>query len=103
MAFTVATDKKYFTPIGGQSARGNAPAIWAYKTEDALATVDGAGYFNALSTILNLGDLIHVVVVTNRGASNEAVSDAGLVVVNANASGVVDTTNETALTTTDSD
>ena len=103
MAFANATDLPYFSPIGGQSARGKAPARYSYKTEDALTTVDGAGYFNAISGLLKIGDIIDVIVVTNRGASNEALSDAGAVIVNANASGVVDTTNETAYTTTDSD
>ena len=48
MAYSHATDKKFFTPIGGQSARGNAPAMWAYKTQDNHAAVDAAGGTAAL-------------------------------------------------------
>lgn len=103
MAFTISTDLPYWNTIGGQSARGKAPAVYAYKTQDAHATVDGSGYFNELSDTLSIGDLILVEVVTNRGASNEALSTIGWHVVNANASGVVDVTNVTALTVIDSD
>ena len=107
----MAFSKEHLNPIGGQSKRGKAPQIWAYKTEDAIATVDTAGYFDNGSTsntgmrnVMSIGDLVHVVVVTNIDASNEAVADAGLVVVNANASGVIDTADETALNTgTDTD
>ena len=103
MAYSHATDKKFFTPIGGQSARGNAPAMWAYKTQDNHAAVDAAGYFDALSTLLSVGDIINVVVVTNRAASNEATATYGPHLVNANAAGVVDVTNVTIGVVTDSD
>jgi len=103
MAFVVATDMPYFGTIGGQSTRGKAPALYTYKTEDTHATVDGSGYFNKLANTLSIGDMILVEVVTNRGASNEAVSTVGWHVVNANASGVVDCTNVTAISVIDSD
>jgi|SRR3990172_2372888 len=103
MAFVVATDMPYFATIGGQSTRGKAPAMYAYKTENTHATVDASGYFNKLANTLSIGDIILVEVVTNRGASNEAVSTVGWHVVNANASGVVDCTNVTAISVIDSD
>lgn len=103
MAFTVADDMKYFNTIGGQSKAGGAPALYSYKTQDTHATVDGAGYFNAIRSNLNIGDLIYVVVVTNRGASNEALLTAGWHVVKDKSTTAVDTTNVTAITVTDSD
>ncbi len=98
----MAFNMQYLTLVGpdGNSEAGRS---WRYKTEDAIATVDGAGYFNDASGLLAIGDKIDVVVVTNIGASNEALSDYGAVLVNANASGVVDTTNETTFVLTDSD
>lgn len=103
MAYVHATDAKYFTPIGGQSARGKAPAMWAFKTEVTHANLDASGFFNVLSNVLSIGDLIYAEVVTNRGASNEALATAGFHVVISNAAGVVDTTNVTVITVTDSD
>jgi hypothetical protein len=107
----MAFDQSNFAPVGGQSRRGKAPMVWSYATEDALADVDGAGYFDngatantGMRNLLKPGDLIHVVVVSDLTADPWTVSDAGLLVVNANASGIIDTANETALTTaTDSD
>ncbi len=108
MAYSVSTDSRYFQPLGGQSGRGygakkGAPAMWSFKTESAHTAVDASGFFNALSGMLSVGDVILVAVVTNRGASNEALSTIGWHVVASNASGVVDCTNVNALTLTDSD
>lgn len=108
MAFTIADDLIYLNAIGGQSKAGTgvakgAPAVWSYKTADTHATVDGAGYFNAIRSNLNLGDIIFVFVVTNRGASNEALSTMGMHVVKDKSDTAVDTTNVTAITVTDSD
>jgi len=108
MAFAKATDLFYFQPIGGQSGRGQgtkrgAPALWSFKTQITQANVDAAGFFNDLADMLSAGDLIYVVTVTNRGAANEAVVDAGWFLVNSVASGVVDVANQTAVTTTDGD
>jgi len=88
----------------GTGIRG-APRMWTYVTADAQTDVDAAGYFNAAAAyqgaynMLEIGDLIYVVTVTGAGA----FSQAGLVIVNAKASGTLDTTNVTVLTTTDSD
>lgn len=85
-------------PIGGMSKAGNAPQLWAYKTTDTHATVDTSGYFNSVSGLLKVGDLIYVVV-TSAGA----VSTAGWHVVMTNASGVVNVSDVTALTVTNTD
>ncbi|MCH9730688.1 MAG: hypothetical protein K0U84_13615 [Actinomycetia bacterium] len=95
-------------PVGGQSNRidtlsegalgTGGPAVWTYITEDAHASVDGSGYFNDASSLLAVGDLIDVVVLLSG-----SVTTYGRHLVNSNASGVVDTTNVTVGTVTDSD
>jgi hypothetical protein len=85
-----------FATIAASKA-GNAPAMYAYKTTDAIADVNTAGYFNDLSTILSVGDLIYCVTSTGTTAV------ATLVYVLSNASGVVDVTDGTTLANTDGD
>jgi hypothetical protein len=104
MAFVQAN----FGPIGGQSSRGKVPMQWGYATDDALTVVDTAGYFDNGSTantgmrnIMKPGDLIHVVVVSDLTADPWTVSDAAHMVVMTNASGIIDVSDESALTITD--
>lgn len=85
-----------FSTIAASKA-GNAPAMYAYKTTDALADVNTAGYFNELSSILSVGDLIYCV------TSTGSTAVASLVYVLSNASGVVDVNDGTVLANTDSD
>lgn len=85
-----------FTTIAASKA-GNAPAMYAYKTTDAIAAVNTEGYFNSLSTILSVGDLIYCVTSTGTTAV------ASLVYVLSNASGVVDVNDGTTLANTDTD
>lgn len=101
----MAFNKANFGPLGGQSKKGigGAPAMWAYKTDDAHATVDGAGYFNTVRDMLSIGDLIYVAVVTNLNASNEALSTAGFHVVKDKSTTAIDVTDVTVLTVTDTD
>ena len=98
----MALNKQYLALVG-PDGNSEAGRLWRYKTEDALAVVDGAGYFNGVADLLAVADSIHVTVVTNIGASNEAVSDAGQVVVLSNDGTIVDTSDETAITVTDTD
>jgi hypothetical protein len=79
------------------SKRGNAPSIYAYKTTDAMADVNTAGYFNYLSDTLEVGDLIYCVTSTGTTAV------ATLAYVLSNAAGVVDVSDGTVLANTDSD
>jgi len=79
------------------SKRGNAPSIYAYKTADAIADVNTAGYFNSLSSTLEVGDLIYCV------TSTGGTAVATLTVVRSNAAGVVDVDDGTTLAATDSD
>jgi hypothetical protein len=85
-----------FTTVAASKA-GNAPSIYAYKTTDAIAAVNTEGYFNDLSTVLSVGDLIYCVTSTGTTAV------ATLVYVLTNASGVVDVTDGTTLAATDGD
>jgi hypothetical protein len=85
-----------FTTVAASKA-GAAPSIYAYKTTDAIADVNTAGYFNELSTILSVGDLVYCVTSTGTTAV------ATLVYVVSNASGVVDVNDGTTLANTDTD
>jgi len=98
----MAFNMQYLTLVG-PSGNTEAGRNWRYKTEDVITAVDGAGYFNGASTLLQIGDKIDTVIVTNIGAATEALADAGSVIVVSNASGVVDTTDQTVHTVTDSD
>ena len=48
----------YLSPACGFDGEG--PRIWTFKTDDPLATVQGANYFNNASRTLNIGDFIVV-------------------------------------------
>lgn len=75
-----STDNPIKLTAGGP---GGSQRIWSYVDGDAWATIDGAGYFNAESDRLKVGDLIV-------GVANSVV---GAVQVASNSGGVVDTTN----------
>ncbi len=53
-----ALNQRNFDATGSGSKGG--PKIATYSTSDETATVQGAGYFNALATLLTTGDLIYV-------------------------------------------
>lgn len=94
MAFSATA----FQPIGGQSKAGNAPQMWSYTTTDSAATMDTSGYFNTVASLVKIGDLIFAVV-----TSSGAVSTAGLHVVMTNTGTVVNVSDVTALTVTNTD
>ena len=85
-----------FSTIGASKA-GNSPSMYAYSTADAIADVNTAGYFNALASLLRVGDVIFCF--TSTGGT-PAMSIVG---VNANSGTVVDVTNGTTVDATDSD
>lgn len=104
MAFTFNN----FAPVGnsskplqgvGTSSLTGAPSIWSYATADTKATVDTAGYFNAVANLVKVGDLIYVL----SGAGSGGTLAASLVVVNSNSGGIVDVNDGTAITMTDTD
>jgi hypothetical protein len=73
------------------------PRIFIYKTPDALADVNTAGYFNGASKILRVLDVIKLFTSVD---GTPVVSES---YVNANASGVVDITDGAVLAATDTD
>lgn len=77
-------------------AYANGFTLWHYTTADAATAVDTAGYFNAASTMLRVGDII----VAN--VDTAATMKAGLFLVSSNASGVVDVNDLTQIGTADS-
>ena len=81
----------------GASKSGNAVSLYAYSTEDTIATVNTSGYFNDLSDTLQVGD---VILVRSSTGGTQALS---LVYVASNASGVVDVTDGLTITATDTD
>lgn len=54
----MALDKSNFDPTGSGS-KGSAPKMATYITTDAIATVQGANYFDGLADLLETGDLIY--------------------------------------------
>jgi hypothetical protein len=79
----------------GAAKKGNAPSMYTYTSADAIATVNTSGYFNDLSDTLAVGDIIWV--------HDSATPTMSIVMVASNASGVVDVTDGTAISMTDSD
>lgn len=77
------------------SKGGVAPSLYSYKTADTQATVNTSGYFNGLSTLLSIGDIIFVYDTTTPSLV--------LTYVNGNASGVVDIADGTTVSATDTD
>ena len=84
-----------WNPIGGQSKKGSAPAMWSYTSTDAIATVNTAAYFNSVSDEVSVRDIIFVV--------DSNTPTLHIVSVLSNASGVVDISDGTAIAETDSD
>jgi hypothetical protein len=86
-----------FSAVGGQSKAGNAPAIYTYSSADAQTVIRVSGYFNSVSSILNVGDIIFCYSATG---GTPVMSTAYVV---SNASGVVDITDGVVITATDTD
>ena len=77
--------------IGGASGA----ALWMYRTADAIATINSAGYFNDAAAMLNIRDLI-IVQDTNVPTTN-------FVTVLTNTGSVVDVSDGTVVVETDGD
>jgi hypothetical protein len=86
-----------FNTIGGQSKAGNAPAIYTYSSTDAQSVIRVSGYFNAVASILKVGDLIFCYSATG---GTPVMSTA---YVNSNTGTVVDITDGVTVTATDTD
>jgi aryl-phospho-beta-D-glucosidase BglC (GH1 family) len=89
-----------FHPAAAGGSLGSAaPKMHTYKTQDAITVVRVANYFLAVNSLLEIGDLIYVVVVNGSGVLQTA---SNLVVKDKTAT-AVDTTDQTAITVTDTD
>jgi hypothetical protein len=86
-----------FNTVGGQSKAGNAPAIYTYSSTDAQSVIRVSGYFNAVASILKVGDLIFCYSATG---GTPVMSTA---YVNSNTGTVVDITDGVTVTATDTD
>lgn len=73
------------------------PRLFVYKTTDAIADVNTAGYFNNASKILKVLDTIFVY------SSTDGTPALNIVYVNSNTGGVVDVTDGTTVAATDTD
>ncbi len=91
----MAFSRTGWNPIGGQSKKGTAPALWSYTSTDAIAAVNSSGYFNDVSDELSVRDVILVV--------DSNTPTANWVHVLSNASGVVDVSDGPAIVETGGD
>jgi hypothetical protein len=100
--------RRNFTPIGGSSTPSvpgsaetvpGAPQMFAYRTADATTVVDTAGYFAEIRTLLSPGDLIYRVTIDGAGA----VVSAGWHVVITRTATVINVSDTTVLTITNTD
>ena len=80
-----------FNTIGGQARAGVTPAMYVYTTTEAHTAVDASGYFNDISDILNVGDMIIV------HGSTGGTRTVTMHIVVSNSSGVVDVSDGTTI------
>lgn len=78
-------------------AYANGFTLWHYATVDAASAVDTAGYFNAASDMLRVGDMILA------NLDTDGTPAAGILLVASNAAGVVDVADLTAVGAADTD
>jgi len=78
-------------------AYANGFTLWHYTTIDLAADVDTTGYFNGASDMLRVGDIV----VAN--VDTDGTPASGFYLVNANAAGVVDVADMTAVGAADTD
>lgn len=89
MAFSLSG----FYPDG----RAGGLKVHTYNTTDTMATVRAAGYFNSVSDVLAVNDLIMV------ASSTGGTPVLTITYVNSNAAGVVDVVDGLTVTATDTD
>jgi hypothetical protein len=78
-------------------AYANGFTLWHYTTPDPAADVDTAGYFNDAADMVRVGDMVLANVDT------DGTPASGIFLINANAAGVVDAADLTAVGGTDTD
>lgn len=75
----------------------DAPRIFIYSSADAIADINTAGYFNGASKILRKFDILFIY------SSTGGTPALSIAYVNDNTNGVVDITDGTTITSTDTD
>ncbi len=99
----MALNKATFIHAAANAGNSAGPRIHTYKSEDAHGDIDASGYFNNIADLLEIGDLIYGVEVSNLGASNEAITDAQFYcVITITTAGVVHVSAQTAVVVTTS-
>jgi hypothetical protein len=84
-----------FSTIAASKA-GNAPSIYSYRTADTQATVNTAGYFNSVASLLKVGDVLFVYDSTTPSLVLTYVNQV-------TTAGVVDIADGTTVSATDTD
>lgn len=86
------------------SKAGNAPSLYMYSTTDALSVVRATGYFDNGTTtntgMRNTFKVNDVIIVVSSTGGTPVVS---MNYVNANSSGIIDITDGTTVSATDTD
>ena len=78
-------------------AYANGFTLWHYTSVDTAATIDTAGYFNAATDMVRIGDMVMA------NTDTDGTPGSGIYLVNANAAGVVDVADMTAVGAVDTD
>ena len=86
--------QKNFHPIGPPAGRGHVPVHWAYRTTDAASVVAGAGYFSAVKTLLEIGDVIVVSIVDSLSAPTSVTSTTRFIITDSSAGTGVEETED---------
>lgn len=72
-------------------AYANGFTLWHYTTADIATDVDTTGYFNTAAEMVRIGDMVLA------NTNTAAVPTSGIYLVSANAAGVVDVADMTAV------
>ena len=78
-------------------AYANGFTLWHYTSVDTAATIDTAGYFNTATDMVRIGDMVMA------NTDTDGTPGSGIYLVNANAAGVVDVADMTAVGAVDTD
>jgi len=78
-------------------AYANGFTLWHYATVDTAADVDSSGYFNNAADMMKTGDMVLA------NTDTDGTLAAGIFLVTANASNVVDVNDMTQVGATDTD
>lgn len=98
----MAFDATKFQRIGPQNS--NAPSWFTYASgADALTTVDGSGYFNAVASKLQVGDAIYVKPDSGTPGIFWVSSNTRDLTASPPVEGVVDVNNALSISSIDSD